>query len=86
MLKPLLIYVIAFVLAALRVAGHKSEAFQAVAHLFVGGLFAAGWVEYGFTWTGIKCDGGKSAMRKIWLGVALSLVEVGCFLWFKFAG
>jgi hypothetical protein len=31
----------AIVLGILRIAGEKGEAFQAVAHLFVGGLFVA---------------------------------------------
>jgi FtsH-binding integral membrane protein len=84
MLKYSWIYIVALLLAITRIAGHKSEAFQAVAHLFVGGLFAAGYVEYGFTWTGIGCDKGRAAKRKLWLAVALSLIELACGLWFKF--
>jgi hypothetical protein len=55
-------------LAALRIAGHKSPAFQAVAHIFVGGLFGA-WAH-----------GGKPARPYLWLAVLLSLVELACFL------
>ena len=80
--------IIAAVLAAIRIAGHTSEAYQAIAHLFVGGLFAAAWVEYRCTWA----DGGlwgqdratRGAMHKLYLALALSVVEVACALWFKF--
>jgi hypothetical protein len=69
---------IAVALAALRIAGHKSEAFQAAAHLFVGGLLTAGWVAdksrfWPSTWKFYT-----------WLAIALSVVEVACFIWFKF--
>jgi hypothetical protein len=77
-----ILLIVAIVLGALRIGGHTSEAYQAVAHLFVGGLFAAGYVKYQYTWT----NGGQIAMNKIWLGVALSVLEVACALWFKFGG
>lgn len=83
-----MIYIVALVLAVMRIAGHTSEAYQAVAHLFVGGLFAAGWMEYQFTWDAGGLWGSNQAtsgaMKKIWLGIVLSLIEVACALWFKF--
>jgi hypothetical protein len=68
---------IAIALAALRVGGHRSEAFQATAHLFVGGLLAYGWsVDKSrlppSTW-----------QLSAWLAVLLTAVEVACFLWFN---
>lgn len=80
MLRYTWIYVVAFILAVLRIAGHKSEAFQAVAHLFVGGLFTAAWWQYRETWT----EGGKAAMHKSYLAIGLSLIELACALWFRF--
>lgn len=79
-MKYTLLVVATIILAALRIAGVTHEAYQAVAHLFVGGLFAAGYVDYSYTWT----EGGWSGMRLIYLGIALSVVEVACALWFKF--
>ena len=73
---------VAIVLGVLRVAGIKHEAFQAIAHLFVGGLFASGYTEYSFTWTGIDSDKGRNAMFKIWLGVSLSILELVCAIVF----
>jgi hypothetical protein len=70
-----MIYLIAIALAAIRIAGHKSEAFQAVAHLFIGWLIGAG-VYQRATWT----EGRSVAMQKIWLAIGLSVVEVICFL------
>jgi len=43
-MKNLLPILISFVLAALRVAGYRHEAFQAVAHLWVGGLVGHLWL------------------------------------------
>ena len=51
---------------ACRIAGYKSPAFQAIAHLFVGlliGMAYQGWLLYPFV-----------------LVVALSIVEIICFL------
>lgn len=63
---------IASVLAALRAAGVKDEAFQALAHLYLGGLITA----YGIT----------RRPFYLWLTVALSVVEVVCFLAFRTVG
>lgn len=56
-------------LALIRAGGEKGQVFQAVAHLFVGGLFASYF----------------ATKRPIYLVLALSLsaVEVACFLYFK---
>lgn len=58
---------IAFALAALRVLGVKHEAFQAVAHLYVGGLFTAWYYS----------------RDRFFLNVAIgvSLVELAVALW-----
>lgn len=74
---------IAIALAALRIAGHKSEAFQAVAHLFVGWLLA-GWY-FNSAWG--SRDGMAEDRSGLYLGLAivLSIIEVACALWFKFS-
>lgn len=72
-----MIYLIALTLAIVRIAGHKSPAFQAVSHIFVGWLMGAGIYQYRSTWT----EGGEEAMKKIWLAIGLSVVETACFLW-----
>jgi hypothetical protein len=63
------IVIIALVLGTLRVLGHKSQAFQAIAHLFVGGLFGA-WMA------------GHNTVF-ITVAVLLSIVELLCFLFLK---
>jgi hypothetical protein len=72
MLRDTWIYVVAFVLAALRIAGHKSQAFQAVAHLFVGALLGQSYYE------------GWRRSPSFWLAVVLSIIELACGLWFMF--
>ncbi len=68
--------IIAVALAAARIAGANSAAFQAISHLFVGGLLASAVTEYRFTWI----EGGKGAMHKAYLAGGLSIVEVVCFI------
>lgn len=58
---------VAVVLAVLRMAGFASAFFQAIAHVFVGGLFAA-WIA------------DRQNRKYLALGIALTVVEVGCFL------
>jgi hypothetical protein len=75
--------VIAFILGFLRAHGIKSILFQAIAHVYVGGLFGAGimnWVKNKLPW--------KTALmtREMVLAIGLSLLEVICFLAFKFLG
>lgn len=61
---------LATALAALRVGGETSPAFQAAAHLFVGGAFTAGWK--GWSW--------ETLLSKYFAqGVALTVVETACF-------
>ena len=54
------------VLGALRVLGHKSQAFQAAAHLYMGAMGATWWYTR------------NPAL--IWLFVGLSVLEVVCFV------
>lgn len=54
------------VLAALRIAGHKSQAYQAVAHLWVGGL-----IGYAIP---------THSEHAIVLAVSLSLIELAVFI------
>lgn len=60
---------VAIVTGLLRIAGFRSQAFQAFAHTFVGGLIGAYLVS----------------RKPLWLGlvVAMSLLEVNCFLIFR---
>lgn len=60
---------IAIVLAIFRIYGEKGEVFQAIAHLFVGGLIGAYIV------------GRKRFV--ITLSIGLSVVELSVFLWQK---
>ena len=87
-MKEFAVIAVAFLLAAIRIAGHKSEAYQAVAHLFVGGLFVAGWgwaVAFGRSiWNRDDCPDVDATAVYFILAVALSVVELLCFLWFKF--
>jgi len=78
------IITVALVLAAIRVAvgfvplqpgGHASHSFQAIAHLFVGGLFVASMYE-------------KQSIRGVfwWTAIGLTAVESVMFLWGIFGG
>lgn len=55
-------------LAAMRIAGHKEEWFQALAHLYVGIMIGS--------YFGSRCED-RGAML---MAVALTVVEVACFL------
>lgn len=68
MLKTIIKYSIAIVLAVIRIRGYKSQTFQAIAHLFVGGLFTASWLQV-------------NTRENLILAIALSVIELGCFLW-----
>lgn len=65
-----LLIVIALVLGALRFAGVKTQAYQAIAHCFVGGLIGAYIVGHD--------------PFMLYLSVGLSVLEVVAFLYFKF--
>ena len=71
MAKIVVNVLIALALAALRIAGHKSQMFQGVAHIYVGGLIGV--------WLGDRSRKGALA-----LAVGLTVVETVCFLVGKF--
>lgn len=71
------LFFVGVVLGVIRATGHKTQFFQAMAHLYMGGLIAAWWIGrdtlpyYGW----LPLYG--------WLVVVLSIVEVICFFVFK---
>lgn len=65
-----MIYLIAVVLGMLRIMGEKAAWYQAVSHLFVGGLFGSWWQS-----------GNKIPLI---VAISLSILELVCFLVFKF--
>lgn len=71
---------IVLVIAGLRIAGITHESYQAAAHLFVGGLVGAWLIERKGTTIGSAIN----ARIDLLLAIALSVVEVACFLWFRF--
>ena len=60
-----LILIMSIILGALRIGGERGEIFQAVAHLWVGGLFVGGVLR---------------SLSYLWIAIALSLLELACFL------
>lgn len=64
--RVIILVVLSLAVAAARIAGVKHEAFQAIAHLFVGGLIGAWLID----------------PRKLYVNAfgSLCLVEVVCFL------
>lgn len=71
---------IAAILATLRVLGHHDETFQAVAHLFTGGMIGAGAVhlwEWVNTFDELHLSGAKVCLG---LAVVISLIELACFI------
>ncbi len=58
--------ILAVILAAMRVGGVTHEAFQAIAHIYVGYIFTAAWYT-------------KSKLFW-WLGSAVSLIELAVFI------
>lgn len=72
--------VISVVIAGLRIAGIHSALYQAAAHLFVGGLFAAWWTQRGKGFWDVDAKG----FTNLLLAIALTIVEVACFVWFRF--
>lgn len=70
----MILVLISIVFGALRVAGVKTSFFQALAHVWVGGLFGA-WLERRTNWFAF------------WLAIGLTVLEVACAIYFKrFAG
>lgn len=86
---PYQMVAIAIILAGCRILGETSEVFQAVAHLFVGGCFTAGYIEFDRERTE-KFVAVLVEVRRYLsypatqLAIVLSLIELACFLWFKF--
>jgi hypothetical protein len=72
LIRLLLVYLMSFALAGARIGGLKTEAFQAVAHLWVGALLAA-WI----------LNRNKDARK---LAIALSVIELACFIVSKLWG
>jgi hypothetical protein len=64
-----MIYVIAVILTGIRLYGITHIAFQAAAHLYVGGLIAA-WYN-------------NRKSKHLYLAIALSVLEVAAFLYFR---
>jgi hypothetical protein len=54
------------ILVALRVAGVKHQAFQAIAHIWVSGLFCTWYFTRRRLW--------------FWVAVAMSAIELACFI------
>ena len=73
-------FTLCVVLGGLRVAGVTSPAFQAVAHLFVGGLFG-GWLVLRQEIDTVSVE---EANKNFWMAIGLSVLELVCFLWFRF--
>lgn len=71
MIQAILLVAVSTLLACLRISGHKSEPFQAVAHLFVGGLLGS-WLV-----------GRKAQSLQLALAAVLSLIELACFFLLK---
>lgn len=76
-----LLVLFSLLLAGLRIGGVTDQTFQAVAHLWVGGLVGFGSAEHYYTW-GSWEHVRRGPMLKIALAVALSVVELVCFLTF----
>ncbi len=71
MIRSLLVVAFALVLGAIRLLGHKSQLYQATAHLFVGALFGV----FIATWRAGRPDYGA-----LWVALGLSVLELFAFL------
>lgn len=72
---------VAVVLAAMRIAGQKSPTFQAVAHIYVTGLFVGWWLRFDLAETEGQAERWAPQARvNLALAVGLTVVEVACFL------
>lgn len=73
--------VVCLFLGGMRLLGVKSVVFQAIAHVYVGGLFVYGWQDdYPFE----PPMGEKPRKYSLWLAIALTVVEVIAFVGFKY--
>lgn len=75
MKTKIVVIIVAVILAALRITGEKSESFQAVSHLFVGGLFGSCLVTR--HWPSLY----STTMFYFMTGIILSIVELAVFLY-----
>lgn len=75
-----LVIITSVAIASLRIAGLKHEAYQAAAHLWVGGLIGAWafarWAGHSANWFRVDAAGELCG----WCAVDLSIVELGCFV------
>ena len=78
----LIVVVGSVLVAGLRVMGVKDQSFQAMSHLFVGGLLG-GFLALRRS---SRLDDIDERRLYIFFAASLSLVELGCFLWFKLHG
>lgn len=79
-ISQIILIAIGVMLATLRIAGVTHESYQAAAHLYVGGLVGAWLIQR----KAPDLGGAVQGMGYLILAIALSVVEVGCALWFRF--
>jgi hypothetical protein len=76
--------IISVAMASLRIGGVSGEIFQALAHIWIGGLLSALVLLHywpGFYFDSIVSNYHDMFMWSFWI---LCLVEVACFVFFKF--
>lgn len=76
----IVLIVISLAIAGLRIGGITHIAYQAAAHLFVGGMIGAAVALY--RWTAYDA-GRREFWFPIYLALFLSAVEVACFFAFR---
>jgi len=84
-----LLIAISVVLAVMRIGGAHDQVYQAAAHVFIGWLIGAGYYQYSSaewgSWNApVSTPTGESSLWKFGLVLFLSVVEVACFIWFRF--
>lgn len=70
MISAIVLVLLAVVTGAVRLLGVKTALYQALAHVYVGGLFGAAFV-------------GKRRWLYLVLAIGLTVLEVGAFLYFQ---
>ena len=71
-------FVIAVVLAGLRIGGEHGEPLQAAAHLYTGWLARKLWM----IWKALGRDKRILQMQPLWIFVGLCVVEVACVCYY----
>jgi len=71
---------IAVILGLIRIFGVRAAWFQALSHLYVGALFGMWWINRNSPFADIS----QKARNSLVLAGCLSLLELSCFLIFKF--